>query len=736
MRQVLLVTGGAVLAVSVIVGLFALNQANQEQLELTARLQSRSQILADSLAESIEPSYNTKATSTLQRVIDRFVSTERLAGLGVFDNAGLAIAVSEDIPLPDDVRFVTDVMDSDEPQGAFVRRGEETFYTYILPLHEDERVVGAFAVVQNATYIDESIAAIWRDNLIRLFSQTLLFALVIFVLIRFVFFRAISQLAESLQNARKTNDETGIAENISFLRPLTREISKVTKSLRQARHSASEEARMRLEKLDSPWTAERLREFVKAYLKGRPIYVITHREPYIHKKTKGRIQLTTVASGAIAALQSVMEACGGTWLAYGSGDADRETADKDGKIAVPPDEPRYTLKRVWPKVKEAEGHYRFSVEAMYTLCLMTHTRPVFRADDWRDYQRVNATFAEAFLEEIKDVQDPIVLVQDYQFTLLPRMIKVARPDVQISLFMHSPWPHEELFSICPWRKKILDGMLGADVIGFNTQQHCNNFIDTVGAEIESQIDFERLAITKHGHTSLIKSFPISTAFTNGSGAPQLIPDDRRIIERLGIGVKYLAIGADRLDFTKGILERFNGVDRFLATHPEYLKRFTLLQIAAPNREIFEHYKKYGEAVTAEAERINKKYGTSNWQPIVLEKVQYTHEQLAKLYRLATVCLVTSLHDSMNLVAKEFVAARNDEAGVLVLSRFAGASRDLRRALIVNPYSADEISDAIYKAITMPVEEQQQRMKSMRDSVKNYNVYRWAAELIKALADLD
>ena len=288
MRQVLLVTGGAVLAVTAIVGLFTLNQANQEQLELTSRLQSRSQVLADSLADSIEPSYNTKATSTVQRVIDRFVSNERIAGLGVFDNSGVAVAISEDIPLPDDARFITDAMDSNEPQGDFVRRNGETYYTLVLPLHEDERVVGAMVVVQNATYIDESIGAIWRGNLIRLFSQITFFAIVIFILVRLIFFRSISKLAESLRKIRKGDGESGIAHHAGFLQPLTSEISKVTKSLRQARHAASEEARMRLEKIDTPWTAGRLREVVKAHVKNRPIIVGSNREPPISHQGEKR----------------------------------------------------------------------------------------------------------------------------------------------------------------------------------------------------------------------------------------------------------------------------------------------------------------------------------------------------------------------------------------------------------------------------------------------------------------
>src|SRR3989344_2888721 len=343
MRQVLLVVGAAVVVVSLVVGFFAMSQANQEELELTSRMQSRSQVLADSLAESIEPAYNTRATSTVQRIIDRFVSSERLAGLSVFDSSGTLIAGSSDMPLPADGKIITTVMDSDEPGGDFARRNDGTYYVHVIPLHGDERVVGALVLAQNATYIAEGIRGVWKDNIIRWLFQIVVFAATIFALVRWVFFHSISKMVESLQASRKGNHEIDTTSSSSFFTPLAGEISKVTKSLRQARHAASEEARMRLEKLDSPWTAERLREFVKAYVKGRPIYVITHREPYIHKKTKGRIQLTTVASGAIAALQSVMEACGGTWLAYGSGDADRETAGKDGKIAGPPGGPGGTL---------------------------------------------------------------------------------------------------------------------------------------------------------------------------------------------------------------------------------------------------------------------------------------------------------------------------------------------------------------------------------------------------------
>jgi trehalose-6-phosphate synthase len=736
MRQVLLVTGGAVIAVTVIVVLFALNQANQEQIELTARLQSRSQVLADSLAESIEPSYNTKATSTVQRVIDRFVSDERLSGLGVYDNSGSAVAVSQDIPLPEDADFITAVMDSDESNGAFVRRDGATYYTLVLPLHEDERVVGALAVVQNATYIDESIRSIWRDNIIRLLSQIILFAIAMFVLVRLIFFRSVSKLVESIRESRKNNEETDITHDAGFLQPLASEISKVTSSLKVARHAASEEARMRHEKIDTPWTAERLREFIKAYVKNRPIVVVSNREPYIHTRGKKGIEYSVLANGMSTALESVMEACGGTWIAHGSGSADKETADSEGKLQVPPDQPKYTLKRVWLDKDDVSGYYKgFVVEGLYPLCLMVHVRPRFRKKDWIKYREVNGKFAEVVLEEIRNIERPIVLVQDYHFALLPRMIKAARPDAQIGIFWHVPWPSAEAFSICPWRRVLLDGMLGADLIAFNTQQFCNNFIDTVGKEMESLIDFEHFSIKKHGHVSMIRPIPISIAFTNGTKGRAASPN-RNTLDRLNISVPYLALGIDRLDYSKGLPERLQAIEYLLETHPEYREKFTLLQIAAPHREDIPQYKAYRDIVVSEANRINERFGTRSWQPIVIEFRQYSQSELLPLHRLANVCLVTSLQDSMNLVSKEFAAARDDEAGVLILSQFAGASRDLKGALVVNPYSIEEVGEAIHEALIMPKTEQHRRMKTMRAAVSRYNVYRWAADIIKMLVQLD
>lgn len=733
MRQIALITASVILALSFIVGASTFFQANGEELRLSADLQYRTRVLADSLAEAIGPSFSARATSTIKQIVGRIADNDRIAGLGVFDGAGLLVASStalapEIIALP----LIISAMDAGAPAGAFVQTSFGRAYALVEPLQENSRVVGALVIAQNTGYIDDTIAKIWMDNLWRLLMQIVVVGGAIYLLVRWILFKPLSRLVESMRSMRSGEAAAGAMQgDHGFLLPLASEISRMNTSLQHARFVAGQEARMRLEKLDSPWTAERLKEFIKAYLRDRPIYVLSNREPYVHTKERGTVTWSVPAGGVVTALEPVMEACGGTWIAHGSGNADSETADALGKLKVPPDEPRYALKRVSISKKDLKGYYTgFSNEALWPLCHMAHIRPLFRKEDWLAYRRVNGLFAKTLLAEIKNVERPIVLVQDYHLALVPAMIKKSRPDAQVAMFWHIPWPSAAQFSTCPWRAQILQGLLGADVVGFHTQQYCNNFTDTVGAEIESRIDLEHFSITHADHRALIRAFPISIAFpgsAEGTGSP-----DRAVLEKLGIKGQYLGVGVDRLDYTKGLLERFKAIEFLLDEHPQYVGAFTFLQIASPTRESVETYRMYSEQVTEEAERINEKFGTRDWQPIQLSKRNWSHAEIMPLYQLANVCIVTSVHDGMNLVAKEFVAARNDESGVLVLSQFTGAARSLKDALIVNPYSAEETSEALHKALAMSPTEQHRRMKAMRTSVRDYNIYRWSAELIRTL----
>jgi len=739
MRQIALIVSIAVISVGVVVLAFTFFQVQDERATLVADLQYRTHLLADGLKESIEPSFANYSTSTLQGIVDRFANRERLVGLALYDSEANLIVASEDLPSQAGARasLAARVMDQDEVAGEFVNTERGSTYLFVEPLHQGERVIGAFAVVQNAGYIDEAVADIWRESAVRILVQVVVFSMIVIALIWWLFFRRLRAFADLVRSVRQGRGTLVEAEGAdTFFFPLASEISKLSSSLRQARSAASEEARMRLEKLDSPWTAERLQEFIKAHLRGRPIYVVSSREPYVHEKVgRKEVKWSVPASGLVTALEPVMAACGGTWLAHGSGSADKQTADASGKLRVPPDDPKYTLKRVWLSREEA-GHSRFSNEALWPLAHMAHTRPVFRDEDWHAYRRVNGKFARELLKEIKTIQRPLILVQDFHFTLLPAMIKASRPDAQVALFWHIPWPSAELFSICPSRREILEGMLGADVIGFHTQQYCNNFMDTVAKLIEARVDLEHFSITRAGHVAHIKPFPISIAFTDGEeeGAQGGEPD-KAVLRELGIRTDLVGLGVDRLDYTKGILERFKALEFLFDLHPEYLEKFTFLQIAPVSRGTLKKYQEYSEEVTAEAERVNARFGRGGWRPIVLEKRHFTHKELTALYRLAGVCLITPLHDGMNLVAKEFVAARGDEAGVLILSQMTGASRELKGAIAINPYSAEETAEALHEALQMPKTEQHRRMKAMRDAVKNYNVYRWSAELIKAVSSL-
>ena len=487
MRQTALIMGSIVVALAFIVGGSTFFQASSEKLQLSADLQYRTRVLADSLVEAVGPSFNTRATSTIQQIVDRIAKNDRVGGLGVFDSNGMTVASSSTLSSNLVPRsLITSAMDSGAPTGAFLLSPQGRMYTLAEPLSHGDRVAGALVVVQSASYIDEAVVKIWTDNLLRLLLQIIIVGGIVFALVRWIFFKPLSKLVESMQLVRAGGASAEAKRgDHAFLMPLMSEVSRMNTSLQHARFLAGQEARMRLEKIDSPWTGERLKEFIKAYLRDRPIYVLSNREPYVHDNVRGKISWHVPAGGVITALEPVMEACGGTWIAHGSGTADKETANVEGKIRVPPDEPKYTLKRISISKKDLKGYYTgFSNEALWPLCHMAHIRPVFRADDWIAYRRVNGLFAKTLLSEIKNVERPIVLVQDYHLALVPAMIKKSRPDAQIVMFWHIPWPSAAQFSICPQRADILKGMLGADVVGFHTQQYCNNFLDTVGSQIE------------------------------------------------------------------------------------------------------------------------------------------------------------------------------------------------------------------------------------------------------------
>jgi trehalose 6-phosphate synthase len=356
---------------------------------------------------------------------------------------------------------------------------------------------------------------------------------------------------------------------------------------------------------------------------------------------------------------------------------------------------------------------------------------VFRESDWQCYRAVNQRFADAVVAEARS-EDPVVLVQDYHFALVPAMVREKLPRATILTFWHIPWPNPESFGICPWRREILQGMLGSSILGFHTRFHCKNFMETVDRYLEARIEHEHSTISFQGVSTLVESYPISIEWPGPAQTQGWLPvaECRRLVfERLKIPEgHHIAVGVDRFDYTKGILERLHAVERMLEKYPEWLGRFRLVQVAAPSRGALEEYQSFRERINQVTERINKRFGADS--PVILLLAEHhEHDAVNELYRAADVCLVTSLHDGMNLVCKEFVAARDDERGVLILSRFAGAARELPEALIVNPYHVEETADALHRALTMPEAEQRERMASLRTTVREFNVYRWAGRML-------
>ena len=499
--------------------------------------------------------------------------------------------------------------------------------------------------------------------------------------------------------------------------------------------------RMANEREDAPghWTAERLKQTLNRHLHGEKIIILANREPYIHQHAgDGRIEVQHPASGLVTALEPVMIACSGVWIAHGSGDADRETVDRNDHVRVPPGRESYHIRRVWLSEAEQQGYYYgFSNEGLWPLCHVAHARPIFRSEDWRQYRAVNQKFADAVCSEV-DSKDPIILVQDYHFALAPAMIHKRLPAATVIVFWHIPWPNAEQMGICPWRNEILEGLLGSSILGFHTQLHANNFLDSVDRYLETRIDREQNAVVMQGHRTLIRPYPIALEWPVRWVDTSPSPEDCRAQVWHDLGLKpsaLLGVGVDRLDYTKGVEERLLAVELLLERHPEFRGRFSFAQLAAPSRVKIERYRDLNDTVERVAERINQRFGKKDYRPIILLRSHHEPPEVFRFFRAADFCYVSSLHDGMNLVAKEFVAARSDLKGVLVLSEFTGAARELTEALIVNPYDLEGSSEAIAAALAMPEDEQLDRMRSMRSLLVQFNVYRWAGKMLVDAARL-
>lgn len=629
------------------------------------------------------------------------------------------------------------------------------WYEYAIPLHNGQFTVGALVIIADADYIRQAGVDVWRRSFLNIAAMVILVVVVTLLMVRWFLQEPVTRAAEWLRQLRQGKVHIGeAAKEFGYLVPIANEVTSLAEHLTKARAAAEAEARLR-DAAEHVWTAHRLAVHVREKLGNGELFVVSNREPYMHVRQGSTVECVVPPSGLVTALEPVLQACDGTWIAHGSGSEDAAFVDAKDHLRVPPDDPRYTLRRVWLSEEEVAGHYEgFSNEGLWPLCHIAHTRPIFRAQDWEYYQQVNAKFAEVLVEEMRDTEHPVVFIQDYHFALLPRMVKNARPDARVAIFWHIPWPNAEAFSICPWQAELLDGLLGADLIGFHIQSHCNNFLETVDRTLEARTDWEQFSILRGGHTSLVRPYPISVAWDehasdhvaaahNGSpngaglktddswhqraeGEEHLYSDLHR---ELGVEGKHLLVGVDRMDYTKGIVERLLAVEHLLDEHPWYLEKIVFAQIAAPSRTRVPSYIALKTQVEETVDRINRKFERSGWRPVILIERQCSHQEVTRYYKAADICLVTSLHDGMNLVSKEFLAARSDGDGVLILSRFAGAAQELRDALTVNPYDVRQVAEAIRTGLEMSPGERRLRIERMRQQVKEHNVYRWAATVL-------
>lgn len=715
--------GGIALLVAAIVILAVLPFATSFVEQWSRRdVELRSRLVLNSVRDQVVSLLSRNDAAQIERLFERIAQDERVLAIGYCDGSELRFP-SKNMP---DSFSCEKASRSDTESFSTVRNQDRDILISAFPLSVSGRV-GHLVVLHDLSYANQRGWEARNYLFLALagvaFGAAALAAMIAALIMR----RWLASIRQAIEDVRSGAAPVSGDENRV---PIGQEIHAVLQELEASRRT--------IDAAHTDWNPETLRAALSNELSGSEVIVVSNREPYIHNRTDEGVVLQIPASGLVSALEPVTRACGGTWVAHGSGTADRETVDANDRVPVPPSHPTYTLRRVWLTDDEQDGYYYGAAnEGLWPLCHIAFVRPIFRESDWRMYRAVNEKFAEAVVAEAKR-EDPIILVQDYHFALLPRMIRDRLPRATIVTFWHIPWPNAETFGICPWREEIIDGLLGSSILGFHTQAHCNHFLDAVDSYVESRIDRERDSVTYGGEETLIRPYPISiewppTALEGQKSVPECRLAVRR---RLGIADDMrIGVGIERFDYTKGILDRMQAIDALLTEHPEWKGRFVFVQVAAPTRSKLANYRLLQEEAEALAREINQKHGSDGYEPIKLLVRHHEPDQVFELFRAADLCIVSSLHDGMNLVAKEFVAARDDEEGVLILSAFAGASRELSEALIVNPYNAHAMGEAINRALTMNPDEKRERMRLMRDQVRERNVYRWAGQMLLAASRL-
>ncbi|MFY9287939.1 MAG: trehalose-6-phosphate synthase [Alphaproteobacteria bacterium] len=688
-----------------------------------ADLQIRSKLVFSSIQDDLPDVLSIERSNQLTKRFTQLAQDERLIGIGYCKNAGSPQYSNKDFPADVLCPNSANLTKPDFTKKA-IKGGSVMVATFPIANNNAVSKPASLVIVHDMSFAERRSGQTRQYILWFVLTISLLAALVTVVVARLTFSRWILGLRNYVRTGERTRDLPRAALNI------TRDI--------QQRIREIEREQQRPLLTGPQWSAKTLFEFVKNYLPSEQLITVSYRQPYAHSKTAQGITWSVPASGLVTAIEPIMTACSGTWIAVATSEADRQVADDEGAIMVPPDNPSYRLKRLWLSDNEEAGFYAgFANEGIWPLCNMAYVKPRFRASDWEMYQAVNRKFADAICAEAKS-KAPIIFIQDYHFGLLPKLIRQKLPDALIIVFWHIPWPNSETFGILPWRAEFLDGMLGADIIGFHTQFICNNFLDCVDTHIEALIDREHNTIRRGDDFCMIRPYPISIAWPDFSAlsVPDISSCRKQLISRLNIDPSMkIILGIERLDYIKGIPERLRAFSLFLERNPEWFGKVCFVQVASPSRSIIPAYGDIDKEVDDIAAEINLKFGGEQWKPVHIFKQNFDHTDVYKFYRAADVCIVSSLHDGMNLVAKEFISARDDERGVLVLSQFAGSSRELVDALIVNPYNEEGLSQSFLRALTMSPEEQAARIKSMREQVKLRNVFAWAAEILRDASSL-
>ncbi|MEJ6023590.1 alpha,alpha-trehalose-phosphate synthase (UDP-forming) [Ramlibacter sp. PS4R-6] len=687
--------------------------------DLTLRGNLVASALAESLAETVPDPRGRKLTAILNRTLE----DERLVAIGVCTREMKLLQSTSNFPKQLDCEGAARI--AAEPDHLMRIEGGPV-HVGVYDVTAESGPVGRMVLLQDLSFIERR-SKDTRQYLIALIASLGGVIALVTVIVAQLSWRG------WLAGTR------AILRGEALLLPgsPSRELAPLAAELRSRLRDLEDEYR-RAQGPEADWNPARLQALLRSQLSGDQVIVVSNREPYIHQKAaNGEIVVQRPASGLVTAVEPVVRACSGTWIAHGSGSADRDTVDSHDRVPLPPGHAEYLLRRLWLTREEEQGYYYgFANEGLWPLCHVAHVRPVFRESDWQQYRAINQRFADAVVAEARG-PDPIVLVQDYHFALLPAMVREKLPRATILTFWHIPWPNPESFGICPWRREILQGLLGSTILGFHTRFHCKNFMETVDRYLEARIEHEHSAISFQGSDTFVESYPISIAWPTEEeqrGWPSVQECRQNVRARLAIPAHHrIAVGVDRFDYTKGILERLHAVERMLEKHPHWLGKFTFVQVAAPTRAELDEYRAFQDRIRQVTQRINERFGTPDGPVVRLLAQHHGHAQVNELYRACDTCLVTSLHDGMNLVCKEFVAARDDEQGVLILSRFAGAAREMPEALVVNPYHVEETADALERALSMPPGEQRERMAALRTTVREFNVFRWAGRMLSDAA---